>query len=66
MATTAAVLNAYRKELLDGGMPPDVVDNLVRDAAHLDVESRGLRVQFDATSAPTADRMRLRDLGPDH
>ena len=44
MATTAATLNAYRTELLAGGMSPDVVDALVRDAAHLDVESRGLRV----------------------
>lgn|GEM_PF-5768626 len=57
MATTAAYLIAYRNELLAGGMSPDVVDALVRDAAHLDVQSRGLRIAHprDADTAPQGD-----------
>lgn len=52
--TTAASLIAYRHELLDGGMPPGIVDDLVRDAARLDIESRGLRIARSATATGDA------------
>lgn len=42
--TTAQTLSAYRRELLDGGMNPEVVDDLVKDAAQTMVMNQGLRV----------------------
>lgn len=46
--TTADYLGRYRKELLEQGIPAEVADALVRDAAHDLVGSDGLRVKRDA------------------
>lgn len=44
MATTAQRLLAYRKELRDGGLDTDLVNDLVKDAAHEMLTVEGLRV----------------------
>lgn len=46
--TTARYLGGYRKELLEQGIPDEVADALVRDAAHNLVDNDGLRVKRDA------------------
>lgn len=46
--TTAAALIAYRKELLDGKMPHEIVDQLVLQAGHALVSDIGLGVKSDA------------------
>lgn len=52
--TTAQKLNAYRRELLDGGMDPEVVPDLVRDAARALLPVEGLTVgAANTTGAPT-------------
>lgn len=48
--TTAQKLNAYRRELLDGGMDPEVVPDLVRDAARALLPIEGLRVSPASTA----------------
>lgn len=44
MATTAQQLIQYRRELAEGKLRPDLVDDLIRDAAHTMVEANGLTV----------------------
>ncbi|WP_406420891.1 hypothetical protein [Streptomyces sp. NBC_00842] len=48
MITTAQKLLAYREELRAGGMSPDLIDDLVRDAAQTLVMHNGLQ-----TNKPT-------------
>jgi hypothetical protein len=42
--TTAQKLIAYRKELIQGGLDPDVVRDIVKDAAQTLVINEGLKV----------------------
>ncbi|WP_405549712.1 hypothetical protein [Streptomyces microflavus] len=44
MSTTAQKVIAYRKELLEGGLSPELVDDLVKDAASTLVINHGLAV----------------------
>ncbi len=44
MFTTAAMLLAFQHELIEGGVSHDVVDDIIRDAAHVLVRD-GLAVR---------------------
>ncbi|WP_424918881.1 hypothetical protein [Streptomyces sp. wa1064] len=50
MTTTAQKVIAYRKELLDGGLSPELVDDLVKDAASTLVMNGGLVVMRTGTA----------------
>lgn len=50
MITTAQKLIAYREELHAGGLSPDLIDDLVRDAAETLVRNIGLQTN---ASEPT-------------
>ncbi|WP_086746206.1 hypothetical protein [Streptomyces scabiei] len=61
MPTTAEMLIAYRRELYAGGIEPDLVNDLVKDAAQTMVMNQGLRVkepehQSDSTSSDVPSR----------
>lgn len=43
--TTPEVLLQYRKDLITGGMPEGIVDNMVVDAARWLINEGGLHVQ---------------------
>ncbi|WP_326677682.1 hypothetical protein [Streptomyces sp. NBC_01237] len=50
MTTTAQKVIAYRRELLEGGLAPELVDDLVKDAASTLVMSGGLVVMRTGTA----------------
>ncbi|WP_274031478.1 hypothetical protein [Streptomyces sp. MMBL 11-1] len=45
MSTTAQKVIAFRQELLEGGLPHDLVDDLVKDATSTLVMNAGLDVR---------------------
>ncbi|MFF2640327.1 hypothetical protein ACFVUB_11090 [Streptomyces niveus] len=45
MATTAQFLIDYHRELTEGGLPPSLVEDIVKDAAQTIVLNEGLRVR---------------------
>ena len=45
--TTARALGKFRTELLDSGVPADLADDIVRDAARVIVADDGLGVEAD-------------------
>ncbi|MGW1219478.1 hypothetical protein ACWD6O_34410 [Streptomyces californicus] len=54
MATTAELLLAYRKELAQGGMRPDTIDELTKAAAQQLIANDGLRVRVEPVPPPGA------------
>ncbi|MCR8947218.1 hypothetical protein NW249_34595 [Streptomyces sp. OUCMDZ-4982] len=55
MASTAQILMAYRAELKGGGLPADLVDDLVRDAASTIIMNGGLKVRHPNPTPSTPD-----------
>lgn len=51
MATTAQLLIAYHRELKTGGLPDDLVNDMVRDAANTIVVAEGLEVATESLSS---------------
>jgi len=50
--TTAQTLIAYRAELLAGGVPPETVDHLTRDAAQQLIAMTGLVIDPNRSNTP--------------
>ncbi|MEU4920194.1 hypothetical protein AB0G29_12645 [Streptomyces parvus] len=52
MATTAGLLLAYRKELQQGRMHPDTIDELTKIASQQLIANEGLRVRTEQIPPP--------------